>query len=94
MCINFQSWDAYFRNVNNGAPPGEAYQSPPMFGGSVSTAAASVSSQPMGVDTANMKEVIDEHLAVQALIRGYQVNVLSLFLLSHSRNILLFYQTL
>lgn len=68
----FQSWDAYFRNVNNGAPPGQAYQSPPTLCNNGNLFSSPVVSQPS--DSSTMKHLIDEHLSVQALIRGYQVH--------------------
>lgn len=63
-----QSWDIYFRNVNNDAKPGDAYQQPPALGGSVSMVPPSSS----GRSGALMDDVA-KHLSVQALIRGYQV---------------------
>ena len=71
----FQSWDVYFRNVNNGAPPGQAYQSPPSLVASSPAASSAPAAQKVDLARIDAKEVIDEHLAVQALIRGYQVSV-------------------
>ncbi|XP_034566059.1 2-oxoglutarate dehydrogenase, mitochondrial-like [Notolabrus celidotus] len=59
-----ESWDVFFRNANAGAPPGSAYQSPPLFGG---TSQALVGAQP------NVEKLVEDHLAVQLLIRAYQV---------------------
>nr|XP_039273817.1 2-oxoglutarate dehydrogenase, mitochondrial-like isoform X1 [Styela clava] len=66
-----KSWDVYFRNVNSGALPGEAYQRPPSLGGSavVPTGTSSSLATQGGLSVEN----VDKHLSVQALIRGYQV---------------------
>ena len=61
-----QSWDVFFRNANAGAPPGAAYQSP--LGMTVaSLPQAMVGAQP------NVEKLVEDHLAVQSLIRAYQV---------------------
>uniref|UniRef100_A0A671NSB6 2-oxoglutarate dehydrogenase complex component E1 n=1 Tax=Sinocyclocheilus anshuiensis TaxID=1608454 RepID=A0A671NSB6_9TELE len=65
-----KSWDIFFRNANTGAPPGSAYQSPPPVGVSLSglsQAQALVGAQP------NVEKLVEDHLAVQSLIRAYQV---------------------
>ncbi|XP_037693179.1 2-oxoglutarate dehydrogenase, mitochondrial isoform X1 [Choloepus didactylus] len=66
-----KSWDIFFRNTNAGAPPGTAYQSPlPLSRGSLSTAARAqslVDAQP------SVDKLVEDHLAVQSLIRAYQV---------------------
>ncbi|CAK8678756.1 2-oxoglutarate dehydrogenase complex component E1-like isoform X2 [Clavelina lepadiformis] len=67
-----KSWDAYFRNVNMGAAPGQAYQAPPSLGGGVPGAMTAQTSEAV-LDTSKIHEVVDEHLSVQALIRGYQI---------------------
>ncbi|XP_072940888.1 2-oxoglutarate dehydrogenase complex component E1 isoform X2 [Epargyreus clarus] len=73
------SWDAFFRNATAGAQPGVAYTSPPNLapysknevpltslvpaaGGMPSIAAGSPINE----------KIIDDHLAVQAIIRSYQ----------------------
>ncbi|XP_037299470.1 2-oxoglutarate dehydrogenase, mitochondrial isoform X1 [Manduca sexta] len=73
------SWDAFFRNATNGAQPGAAYTPPPNLapynknevpltslvptsGGMPSIAAGSPINE----------KIIDDHLAVQAIIRSYQ----------------------
>ena len=71
-CVLFQSWDIFFRNANAGAPPGAAYQSPPPLGGlaqGLAHAKALVGAQP------NVEKLVEDHLAVQSLIRAYQVHV-------------------
>uniref|UniRef100_A0A673KIK3 2-oxoglutarate dehydrogenase complex component E1 n=1 Tax=Sinocyclocheilus rhinocerous TaxID=307959 RepID=A0A673KIK3_9TELE len=65
-----KSWDIFFRNANAGAPPGSAYQNPPPVGVSLSglsQAQALVGAQP------NVEKLVEDHLAVQSLIRAYQV---------------------
>ncbi|XP_026729993.1 2-oxoglutarate dehydrogenase, mitochondrial isoform X2 [Trichoplusia ni] len=72
------SWDAFFRNATAGAQPGSAYTAPPNLapygkhevpltslvpaGGMPSIAAGSPINE----------KIIDDHLAVQAIIRSYQ----------------------
>lgn len=61
-----QSWDVFFRNANAGAPPGAAYQSP--LGLTEAPQLSSlVGAQP------NVEKLVEDHLAVQSLIRAYQV---------------------
>ncbi|XP_067857420.1 2-oxoglutarate dehydrogenase complex component E1 isoform X2 [Heptranchias perlo] len=65
-----KSWDVFFRNANAGAPPGTAYQSPPPLGASL----ASLShAQSMVVAQPNVDKLVEDHLAVQSLIRAYQI---------------------
>jgi 2-oxoglutarate dehydrogenase E1 component len=69
--IYFQSWDIFFRNATEGAPPGSAYVAPPSIrtGMTGLTTSMGAVTQPGVVDT----KLIDDHLAVQAIIRAYQV---------------------
>uniref|UniRef100_A0A8C7LGZ2 2-oxoglutarate dehydrogenase complex component E1 n=1 Tax=Oncorhynchus kisutch TaxID=8019 RepID=A0A8C7LGZ2_ONCKI len=65
-----KSWDIIFRNANAGVSPGAAYQSPPSLGGAalgLANAQAMVGAQP------NMEKLVEDHLAVQSLVRAYQV---------------------
>ncbi|XP_071386971.1 2-oxoglutarate dehydrogenase complex component E1-like, partial [Centroberyx affinis] len=65
-----KSWDVFFRNANAGAPPGSAYQSPLSLspGGVASPQLSSlVGAQP------NVEKLVEDHLAVQSLIRAYQI---------------------
>lgn len=65
-----KSWDIFFRNANAGAPPGTAYQSPPPLSTSLSSltqAHTLVQAQP------NVDKLVEDHLAVQSLIRAYQI---------------------
>lgn len=67
---SFQSWDVFFRNANAGAPPGAAYQSPLTAATSLLAPQLSslVGAQP------NVEKLVEDHLAVQSLIRAYQVH--------------------
>uniref|UniRef100_A0A6Q2ZN06 2-oxoglutarate dehydrogenase complex component E1 n=1 Tax=Esox lucius TaxID=8010 RepID=A0A6Q2ZN06_ESOLU len=65
-----KSWDIFFRNANFGAPPGAAYQSPPPL---VAPAPGFVDDQLMGGAQPNLEKLVEDHLAVQSLIRAYQV---------------------
>ncbi|XP_072122793.1 2-oxoglutarate dehydrogenase complex component E1 isoform X2 [Mobula birostris] len=65
-----KSWDVFFRNANTGAPPGTAYLSPPPLGASpafLPQAQSRIIAQP------NVDKLVEDHLAVQSLIRAYQV---------------------
>jgi len=70
-CAYWQSWDVFFRNARDGAPPGAAYISPPAIRpfGAVATVPAT------GAMTQAVPDIkmVDDHLAVQAIIRAYQV---------------------
>ena len=69
--FSLESWDIFFRNVNAGARPGAAYQSPPPISGTsqgLASVQALVGAQP------NVEKLVKDHLAVQSLIRAYQVN--------------------
>ncbi|KAK3744397.1 hypothetical protein QZH41_012160 [Actinostola sp. cb2023] len=67
-----KSWDAYFKNVKGGLPPGQAYQPPPVLG-QHSSAIATTISTPTAVDQLNINEIVHDHLAVYSLIRSYQI---------------------
>uniref|UniRef100_A0A8B9PCM6 2-oxoglutarate dehydrogenase complex component E1 n=1 Tax=Apteryx owenii TaxID=8824 RepID=A0A8B9PCM6_APTOW len=65
-----KSWDIFFRNANAGAAPGTAYQSPPPLSTSLSALSQAqflVQAQP------NVDKLVEDHLAVQSLIRAYQM---------------------
>lgn len=68
---SFQSWDVFFRNANAGAPPGAAYQSPLGLAAASGLAAPQLSSL-VGAQP-NVEKLVEDHLAVQSLIRAYQV---------------------
>ncbi|XP_070689256.1 oxoglutarate (alpha-ketoglutarate) dehydrogenase a (lipoamide) isoform X2 [Pempheris klunzingeri] len=61
-----KSWDVFFRNANAGAPPGAAYQSPLSLS-AVPQLSSLVGAQP------NVEKLVEDHLAVQSLIRAYQI---------------------
>ncbi|XP_055333582.1 LOW QUALITY PROTEIN: 2-oxoglutarate dehydrogenase complex component E1-like [Paramacrobiotus metropolitanus] len=69
------SWDSYFSSVSKGLKPSQAYQSPP----SLSGAQPAVQPRQYGaaLDLAavpeNLEKTVRDHLAVQAVIRAYQV---------------------
>jgi 2-oxoglutarate dehydrogenase E1 component len=65
-----QSWDVFFRNANAGAPPGMAHQSPLSLAG-LPQAQSLAGAQP------NVEKLVEDHLAVQSLIRAYQVRPVS-----------------
>lgn len=67
-----QSWDAYFRQVESGKPPGQAYQPPPILGQSPGMV-ATPQTVPSAVDQSTINELVSDHLAVYSLIRCYQV---------------------
>nr|XP_023682163.1 2-oxoglutarate dehydrogenase, mitochondrial-like isoform X1 [Paramormyrops kingsleyae]XP_023682164.1 2-oxoglutarate dehydrogenase, mitochondrial-like isoform X1 [Paramormyrops kingsleyae]XP_023682165.1 2-oxoglutarate dehydrogenase, mitochondrial-like isoform X1 [Paramormyrops kingsleyae] len=60
-----KSWDVYFRNANSGAPPGTACHTSSLTG--VARSQALVGAQP------STEKLVEDHLAVQSLIRAYQV---------------------
>lgn len=70
LVLSLQSWDAFFRNANAGVPPGAAYQSPSTLQGSPLTLP---SVQKVTGAKANVEKLVADHLAVQSLIRAYQV---------------------
>ncbi|XP_059048422.1 2-oxoglutarate dehydrogenase complex component E1 isoform X2 [Achroia grisella] len=74
------SWDAFFRNATNGAQPGAAYTSPPNLApynrNEVPLTALVPTSGGMPSISAGSpinEKIIDDHLAVQAIIRSYQI---------------------
>uniref|UniRef100_A0A673Y8N1 2-oxoglutarate dehydrogenase complex component E1 n=1 Tax=Salmo trutta TaxID=8032 RepID=A0A673Y8N1_SALTR len=62
-----KSWDIFFRNANAGATPGKAHQSPLSLAG-LPQAQSLVGAQ------INVEKLVEDHLAVQSLIRAYQLN--------------------
>ncbi|XP_011141083.1 2-oxoglutarate dehydrogenase, mitochondrial isoform X2 [Harpegnathos saltator] len=69
------SWDSFFRNSTAGAAPGHAYQAPPSLapshnqvplGSLLPLAGTQIGQMPVN------EKIIDDHLAVQAIIRSYQ----------------------
>ena len=82
-----QSWDSFFANASAGAAPGQAYQAPPSLAlpgrnevpitslASMSSMLPRRGSSPNLPSTSLSAEeaIVDDHLAVQAIIRSYQV---------------------
>ncbi|KAL0892292.1 hypothetical protein ABMA27_015465 [Loxostege sticticalis] len=73
------SWDAFFRNATNGAQPGAAYTSPPNLAPYNKnevplTALVPASGGMPSISSGSPinEKIIDDHLAVQAIIRSYQ----------------------
>jgi len=72
------SWDSFFRSTSAGAAPGQAYQSPPSLGepGRNTVPLSALVPQFTGSVAATggqiNEKIIDDHLAVQAIIRSYQ----------------------
>lgn len=67
----YTSHGTFFRNTNAGAPLGTAYQSPlPLSPGSLSAVARA---QPLVGAQPNVDKLVEDHLAVQSLIRAYQI---------------------
>ncbi|XP_069190727.1 2-oxoglutarate dehydrogenase complex component E1 isoform X6 [Procambarus clarkii] len=71
-----QSWDTFFRNASAGASPGEAYTAPPSLADPsphhVSLASIAPAMTPALSGTPVTDNIIDDHLAVQGIIRAYQ----------------------
>lgn len=80
-----KSWDAFFRSATAGAPPGQAYQSPPVaavqhvspkaYAASPAIQMSPLMPVPSVTVAAEPSEPrgIEDHLSVQAIIRSYQV---------------------
>ncbi|XP_023288816.1 2-oxoglutarate dehydrogenase, mitochondrial isoform X3 [Orussus abietinus] len=71
------SWDSFFRNSTAGAAPGLAYQAPPSLAPSYNQVPLG-SLLPLGGGSQLSQmpiseKIIDDHLAVQAIIRSYQI---------------------
>ena len=75
-----QSWDTFFKNAKNGLGPGLAYQSPPDIGvkpvpySEVSIANGKAQQKDIDIEQIDIHDLIQDHLAVFSLIRGYQVH--------------------
>ncbi|KAL3877350.1 hypothetical protein ACJMK2_035073 [Sinanodonta woodiana] len=67
-----KSWDTFFRQATAGVPPGLAYTPPPGLRSGTSALAVPSPSDLVETGTVSSK-VIEDHLAVQSIIRSYQV---------------------
>ncbi|XP_028585075.2 2-oxoglutarate dehydrogenase-like, mitochondrial isoform X1 [Podarcis muralis] len=66
-----KSWDLFFRNATAGAFPGQAFQTPlPDLSGSKTSL---VQSHGLTKSPAKAEKLVEDHLAVQSLIRAYQI---------------------
>ncbi|XP_076876777.1 2-oxoglutarate dehydrogenase complex component E1 isoform X2 [Brachyhypopomus gauderio] len=65
-----ESWDNFFRQTNAGTPPGVAHQRPPPLASGLPTPPR----DPVLADgQSGVEKLVEDHLAVQTLIRAYQV---------------------
>uniref|UniRef100_A0A674IFL3 2-oxoglutarate dehydrogenase-like, mitochondrial n=1 Tax=Terrapene triunguis TaxID=2587831 RepID=A0A674IFL3_9SAUR len=66
-----KSWDLFFRNANAGAPPGQAYQThlPDLS----KSRALLFQSHGLAKTPGKAEKLVEDHLAVQSLIRAYQI---------------------
>ncbi|XP_032671011.1 2-oxoglutarate dehydrogenase, mitochondrial isoform X10 [Odontomachus brunneus] len=70
------SWDSFFRSSTAGAAPGLAYQAPPSLAPSYNQVPLGALLPLAGTQIGQMpvnEKIIDDHLAVQAIIRSYQI---------------------
>ncbi|XP_026815300.1 2-oxoglutarate dehydrogenase, mitochondrial isoform X6 [Rhopalosiphum maidis] len=72
------SWDTFFKNCDAGAQPGAAYQAPPSLAPPGKNEVLLSSILPAVQSTTAIggvfsEKMIDDHLAVQAIIRSYQI---------------------
>jgi len=74
-----KSWDVFFRNTEQGAVPGEAYQSPPEIYGHpvkyVTEITSPTALQPaaaISLDSPEVESIVSDQLALAGLIRAYQ----------------------
>ncbi|XP_004074658.1 2-oxoglutarate dehydrogenase, mitochondrial isoform X1 [Oryzias latipes] len=65
-----KSWDVYFQNATAGSSMGVTYQSPPSMSGS---SEGQFAVQPLVGAQPSVEKLVEDHLAVQSLIRAYQV---------------------
>ncbi|CAD5218540.1 unnamed protein product [Bursaphelenchus okinawaensis] len=68
------SWASYFRNVEAGAQPGQAFQSPPAtsYGGYQARLPSTQVAPVAAPATGDVSQAIHDHLKIQLLIRSYQ----------------------
>ncbi|XP_073542063.1 2-oxoglutarate dehydrogenase-like, mitochondrial isoform X1 [Phyllobates terribilis] len=66
-----KSWDSFFRNADAGASPGEAHQI--AKAADMQNKALLIRSQGLAMAPAKAEKLVEDHLAVQSLIRAYQI---------------------
>ncbi|KAG8551814.1 hypothetical protein GDO81_004283 [Engystomops pustulosus] len=66
-----KSWDTFFRNADPGASPGEAHQI--TTAADMQNKALLIRSQGLAMAPAKAEKLVEDHLAVQSLIRAYQI---------------------
>ncbi|OCT72033.1 hypothetical protein XELAEV_18035017mg [Xenopus laevis] len=66
-----KSWDAFFRSADNGTPQCEIQGVPSLA--DIESKLPSLSSQGLATAPAKAEKIVEEHLAVQSLIRAYQI---------------------
>jgi len=71
------SWDAFFRSTEQGAGPGDAYSAPPSLApphpGHAPLSSITGALTPAPASSQVTDKTIDDHLAVQGIIRAYQI---------------------
>lgn len=70
LCTHVQSWDLFFRNAN----AGQAYD--PHLPDQLERKASFLQSHGLAQTPSKAEKLVEDHLAVQSLIRAYQVSVL------------------
>ncbi|XP_062989206.1 2-oxoglutarate dehydrogenase-like, mitochondrial [Elgaria multicarinata webbii] len=66
-----KSWDLFFQNATTGAQPGQAFQTPfPDFSASKTSL---IQSHGLTKSPGKAEKLVEDHLAVQSLIRAYQI---------------------
>lgn len=70
LCTHVQSWDVFFQNAN----AGQAYD--PHLPDQLERKASFLQSHGLAQTPGKAEKLVEDHLAVQSLIRAYQVSVL------------------
>ncbi|KAG8434998.1 hypothetical protein GDO86_013090 [Hymenochirus boettgeri] len=66
-----KSWDTFFRSADAGTPGSEAQAGPSLIG--IENTLSSISNQGLAMAPAKAEKLVEDHLAVQSLIRAYQI---------------------
>lgn len=69
LCTHVQSWDLFFRNAN----AGQTYD--PHLADQLERKASFLQSHGLAQTPGKAEKLVEDHLAVQSLIRAYQVSV-------------------